>query len=162
MSSTVTFGLPKPPAYSRMKRSAGVSGLRQRQPVVFVDQLAAGQRDFKPVGAGRLARAGDERARRAAGVFDVGRHVVLNLDVVPAAKPAERAHADRHAADPLPQIEVVRRLIEQNAAAVRRPRRAPRTGIVITLRAQPIGDDDAGALDARPARRSQSSRFIFR
>ena len=120
----------------------------QRQPSVFVDQLAARQGDFKPIGSGRLARAGDECARRAASIFDIGRHVVLDLDVMPAAEPAECAHTNRHAADPLPQIEIVRRLIEQNAAAVRRPCRAPRTGIVITLRAQPIGDDDAGALDA--------------
>ena len=111
------------------------------------DQLALVQIDLKAVGAGRVGGGGHEHAGRAVGILDVRGHVVLNLDVVPLALLAERAHLGGHAADPLPQVEVVRALVQQNAAAFAFPRRAPRAGIVVALGAEPVGDDPVGAAD---------------
>ena len=75
----------------------------------------------------------------------VGGDVVLHLDVVVAAERREGAHPVGHAEKPLPQVKVVRTLVEQHAAALARPRRAPAARAVIGLRAEPVGD---GPLDA--------------
>ncbi len=52
---------------------------------------------------------------------------------------------NRHSAYPLPQIELVRALIEQHSAALPRPRRAPCARIVVCLRSVPIRDKPARA-----------------
>ena len=57
-------------------------------------------------------------------------------------------HRHGHAADPLPEVELMRTLVEQDAAALARPGGAPVAGIVVGLRAIPVGDDPVGAADA--------------
>ena len=64
---------------------------------------------------------------------------------MPFAEVHLRLDLFRHTADPLPQIEVVRTLIEQHAAALAAPGRPPGTRIVIRLRTVPVGDDPACA-----------------
>ena len=122
-------------------------GAAEEQAAVLQQQLSAVHGELKPVGAGRLAGAGHKQTRRAVCVLHIGGHVVLHLDVVPAAQAAERAQPHRHAANPLPEIEAVHRLIEQHAAALALPGRAPGAGIEIALRAEPVGHDHARAAD---------------
>ena len=59
---------------------------------------------------------------------------------MPFAETAERTHSfGFHSGYPLQKIELVRTLIEQYAAALARPGCAPRSAVVITLRAVPVG-----------------------
>ena len=60
---------------------------------------------------------------------------------------AERLHRLGHSAYPLQKIEIVRALVEKNAAALSRPRRAPVAAVIIILRAVPVGYDPVDALD---------------
>ena len=60
---------------------------------------------------------------------------------------AKRAQTNRHTHQPLPEIELVRVLVEQHAAAFPFPGGAPAAGVVVTLRAIPVGDDPVGAAD---------------
>ncbi|MPN06677.1 hypothetical protein SDC9_153933 [bioreactor metagenome] len=53
----------------------------------------------------------------------------------------------RHAEEPLPQIKLVRTLVEQYAAAFAPPGRPPVAGVVIVLAAEPVGDDPADSPD---------------
>ena len=121
--------------------------------VLFADDLPARAQHLEAVGARGVRRGGDERARRAVCKFEVGRHVVLRFDVVPFAEMAEGVHLIRHAADPLQQVELVRALVQQHAAAFALPRGPPAARIVIILRAEPVGDDPVHAADLadRPA-----------
>ena len=61
------------------------------------------------------------------------------------AETAHRADAERHPEHPLPEIEVVRGLIEQHAAAFTGPSRAPAAGGVVGIRPEPVGDRPAQA-----------------
>ena len=115
--------------------------------VVLGDDLAPVSRDLQPVRPGRVSRGRDEHARRPVGVLHEGGDVVFDFDVVVFSEVAERAHAGRHAADPLPQVEVVRALVGQHAAALAGPRGAPAAGVIVTLGPEPGGDDVVGALD---------------
>ena len=63
-------------------------------------------------------------------------------------------HRNRHAADPLPQIQIVRALVEQHAAPFARPCGAPAAGIIIGLRPIPVGDQPVGAFDRTHLARS--------
>ena len=60
---------------------------------------------------------------------------------------AEAAHARGHAAEPLQRVEIVQALVEQHAAALALPGRAPAAARVIGLGAKPIGDDPVDAHD---------------
>ena len=53
---------------------------------------------------------------------------------------AERAYSFRHSEYPLPKIEIVRRLIQQNSAALAVPCSPPAARIVVSLGAVPVGD----------------------
>ena len=53
----------------------------------------------------------------------------------------------RHAGQPLQQVEVVRALVEQHAAALALPGGAPAAGGVVGLGAEPVGDDPVDAAD---------------
>ena len=50
-------------------------------------------------------------------------------------------NAHGHSADPLPQVQIVRALVQKNASAFSTPGRAPGSGIIICLRAVPVGND---------------------
>ena len=115
--------------------------------VVLADDLAHVAADLQAVGAGGVAGGGDEDAGRAVRVLQVGGDVVLDLDVVPLALVQEGAHAAGHAAEPLHKVELVRALVEQHAAALAVPGGAPGAGVIVVLRAVPIGDDPVDALE---------------
>ena len=116
----------------------GHAQLLQRQRAAVAQKRAALHHDFQPVVARHVAGGGDKHARRAVFEFHIGRHVVLNLDVVPLSVVREGAHAHGHAYHPLQKVKVVRALVQQNAAALAVPRGAPRAGIVVVLRAEPV------------------------
>src|SRR5438034_306726 len=83
------------------------------------------------LGAGRFAGGGDENAGGAIGPFEVSGDVVLDFDVMEAAELAKAAHPRRHSAEPDEQVDIVRALVEQDAAAFAAPGRAPAaTGVV--------------------------------
>lgn len=63
------------------------------------------------------------------------------------AETAVSADAFREAEHPLEEIEVVRALVEQHAAALAGPSRAPAAGAVVGLGAEPICDDPIHAAD---------------
>ena len=50
------------------------------------------------------------------------------------------ADLDRQPEEPLEEVEVVRTLVQQHAAALSGPGRAPRTAVVIALGTEPVGD----------------------
>ena len=60
-----------------------------------------------------------------------------NLDVVERPEAADRADLARHHAveHPLEEVEVVRALVRQHAAALARPGRAPAAAVVVGLAA---------------------------
>ncbi len=107
---------------------------------VLDNQTAAVAADFQTVGAGRLAGRRNEEAGRAVGILEIGRDLVLYLDVVALAEVAEGAHAYRHAAQPLQEVEIMRALVQQHAAALALPGGTPPPAIVVELRAEPVGD----------------------
>ena len=111
------------------------------------NQLPTVQGNLKAIGSRRVAGRGDKGAGRAVRVLDVGSDIVLHLDIMPASKVHMRVNLDRHAAYPLPEIEVVRALIEQHTTALSAPGGAPFARIIIRLRAIPVGDDPTGAAD---------------
>ena len=115
--------------------------------VVFVNELAALGGDLEAVGAGGFAGGGDEHAGGAVGEFEVSRDVVLDFNAVIFAETAVGADAFRETEHPLEEIEVVRALVEQHAAALAGPSRAPAAGAVVGLGAEPICDDPIHAAD---------------
>ena len=115
-------------------------------PVVLADYLCAVERYFKSVRAGCVAGRRDEHAGRAVGIFGVYGHIVLNFNVVPLADGALRLNGCGHAGYPLPQVELMRALVEQDAAALAAPGCAPSAGIIICLRAVPVGDEPVEAM----------------
>jgi hypothetical protein len=118
-----------------------------RPRAVLDDDLAPIAEDLEPVGTGDVVRAGDERARGAVAVVDQRGDLVLHRDV--PADPISELGIDglRDAADPLPEVELVRRLVDEDAAPLAAPGGAPRTGVVVPLRPPPGGDDPVGAPD---------------
>ena len=123
----------------------------QMQRTAVRGQCAAIAHDFKAVRAGRIPGRGNKGSGRAVRVLHVRCHVILHLDVVPFAKVHPGIDKARHTANPLPQIQVMRALIEQNAAALARPRGTPRARIIVRLVPVPVGNNPAGAPD-RPQR----------
>ena len=114
---------------------------REGDLVVFVNDFAAFASDFEAVGAGGFAGGGDEHARGAVGEFHVRGDVVFDLDFVVFAETAMGADAHGHAENPLEKIEVMRALVEKDAAALAGPGGAPAAGGVVGLGAKPVGDD---------------------
>ena len=69
--------------------------------------LPLSPRISKPVGAGEVVGAGDEGAGGAVAVVDQGGDLVLDGDVAAESEAELGVHRRRHAADPLPQVELV-------------------------------------------------------
>ena len=125
-------------------KADGILGRFQPPPfqhTVLQDKLTLCAGNFQPVRAGHLAGGGNEHAGRTVRVFGKNRRVVLDLYVVVASHVAVAGHALRHTADPLPQVKIVGRLVQQHAAALARPGGTPRTGIIVMLGAIPVCDD---------------------
>ena len=71
--------------------------------------------------------------------------IVFDFDVVVFAKFGDGVDARRLADEPAEQVEVVRALVEQDAAALAFPCRAPAAGVVVGLGAVPVGDSPTHA-----------------
>src|ERR1043166_5653929 len=82
---------------------------REREFVAFEYDFAAGADDFETVGAWGFAGRGDESASRAVRIFQISRDIVLDFDVVEAAKLAKAADTRRHSKQPLHRIQIVQR-----------------------------------------------------
>src|SRR5690606_1385582 len=115
--------------------------------VVLIDDAAALGGDLQAVGAGGFAGGGDEDAGGAVLEGHGGGDVVLDLDVVVFAELTVGAQRHGQAEHPLEKVEVVRALVEQHAAALAAPGRAPAAGGVVGLGAEPICDDPVDATD---------------
>src|SRR5690606_37205589 len=111
------------------------------------DDLALVAQDLEAVGADDVVGGGDEGAGDAVAVVGEDRRLVLDGDVAAEAEAELRRHGRRHPADPLPQVELVGRLVDQHAAALAAPGRAPGALLVVDLRPVPGGDQPAGAAD---------------
>ena len=67
----------------------------------------------------------------------------------------------RHPADPLPQVQVVRRLVQQHAAALPDPGSPPFPAVIVVLGAVPVGYDPHASFDfPEPAPDNQRPRFL--
>src|SRR5689334_21204346 len=97
----------------------------EREPLTLQYHLASLAGHFESVGSGCLTGGGHEDSGRAAVVFEVGGYFVLDLDVVKAPEPADPTNPRGQTEHPLPEVEVVRALVEQHAAALSSPRRPP-------------------------------------
>ena len=120
---------------------------RKRQAATFANQFAARSGDFEAVRSGSLASRRHEHARRAVRIFEHGRDVIFNFDVMVFADAADGGHSGGHAAQPLEQIQIVRALVQQNTAAFAAPRRTPAAGAVVGFAAEPRRDDPVRPLD---------------
>ena len=106
----------------------------EAQLVVLIDELAVFADDLEAIGARGFAGGGDEYAGRAVRIFEICGHIVLDLDIVPLAKAAMRVDAARHhAGDPLEQVDLMRGLIVEHAAALALPCRAPAAAVEVIL-----------------------------
>ena len=114
--------------------------------IIFGYQFRLFQRDFQAVGAGSIGGGGDKYAGCAIGEFQICRHIILHLDIVPFSVMAEGAYPGGHSADPLQQIQIVRALIQKNAAAFSVPGGSPAAGVVVSLAAVPVRNQPAHAL----------------
>lgn len=109
--------------------------------VVFEDDFAHRPDDLETVAAGRFAGRRNENTGRAIFQFHVAGDIVLDFDVMKAAKLDEAADACGHAEEPLQHIELVQALIDKHAATFTLPGRAPTAAGVVGFRAEPIGDN---------------------
>src|SRR5699024_8611752 len=99
------------------------------------------------VGADGVVGAGDEAAGRAVFIGRDDGDVVLDVDLAVAAAQALGVHGLGDAADPLPQVELMRGLVDQDAAAFAAPGGAPFALLIVAVRAPPGVDDPVGAAD---------------
>ena len=103
-----------------------------------------------------FASRGDEDA---GGTITKGHHcgdVIFDFDVVPLATTCHRVNAGWHAKEPLPEVELVRALIQEDTATFAGPCRAPTARGVIGFGSEPISDDPIHPADFLLIRRHQS------
>ena len=113
----------------------------------FDDNFAFVTQDFEAVGAKQVMGAGDENAAGTIGVFGQGDDIVFDGDVALVAKLELGGHGCRHAADPLPQVELVWCLVDEHATAFATPGSTPGTLVIIGLWTPPGGDHPGRAAD---------------
>ena len=114
---------------------------------VFADQFSTLAVNLQPVGSRQVTCGCGEHACSAVFEFQVSRYVIFNLNMMPFPFMALCLHLDRHTAQPDQQIQLVRALIQQNAAAFSCPCGPPGSGIIILLGSVPVRHDPAHALD---------------
>src|SRR5262249_17078953 len=90
---------------------------------------------------------GNESAGGAVLVFEISGDVIFDFDLVKAAELAKAADFSGHAQKPLHDVEVMKTLVEEHAAAFTLPGRAPAAAGVVGFGAEPIGHDPAHADD---------------
>ena len=117
-------------------------GDRDRLGVVD-DDLARVEKNLEPVGADQVVGAGGEGAGGAVAEVDQRGHFVFDGDVALEPEGQLGEHRLGHPAQPLPQIELVRGLVDQHAAPLAAPGGAPGALVVVALRTPPRGDDPA-------------------
>ena len=121
--------------------------LPHSQLVTLCHQLCLVHLDLKAVGAAAVTGGGDEHTGCAVFVLDISRDIVFHLNIMPLAILHMGMDLDGHAADPLPQIQLVGALVHQNTATLTGPGGPPIAGIVISLGAIPVGDEPVGTAD---------------
>src|SRR5688572_7457485 len=108
---------------------------------MFENQFSFFTRDLEPVCAGGFTRRRNENSGAAVWILKIGGDIVLDFNLMKPAQLAKAPDPRRTSAQPLQHIQVVRALIEQNAAALPFPGRPPAPAAVVGLGAIPIGDD---------------------
>ena len=111
------------------------------------DQASAFQCDFETVCTRCICSCGDENTGCTIFKFEICGNIILNFNIMPFSIMAESTNAGWKTADPLQEVEIVRALVQKNAAAFAVPGSAPFAGIVVRLRAVPVGDDPVHAFD---------------
>src|SRR3954471_15445775 len=95
----------------------------------FGDNSTTVAGDFQTVGSRGFAGRCDEMSDRAVGEFDDGGHFIFPFNGVICADSADGGDAlRRKAGDPPDLVEVVRTLVDQDAATFAGPCRAPTAG----------------------------------
>lgn len=89
----------------------GILQLKNRELAVFTEDRRPVEHNLKPVRAGEFAGGGDENAGRTVWILHIGGHVVLHLNLMEVPLLAEGSHLGGHAANPLPQVKVMRALV---------------------------------------------------
>ena len=108
---------------------------------VLGNQLTAIHLDLKTVSAAGIAGRSYKYTGRTVLIFYISGNIVFNLNIMPLAIVQMRMDLDWHAADPLPQVQLMGALIQQHAAAFPCPGSTPCAGIIISLGAVPVGND---------------------
>ncbi len=101
---------------------------------------------LKSVCSGEFTCRCDEHACRTVRVLCHSGNIVFYLDVVILAVFAVRVDRGRHTEYPLPQVKVVRALIEKNTAAFACPCSSPSAAVVVRLSSVPVGYDPYASL----------------
>src|SRR5690606_13352975 len=108
------------------------------------DDLALVEEQLEAVGADDVVGRGHEVAGDALAEVDERVDLVLGGDVALEAEGELREDLLRGAGEPLPQVQLVGSLVDEHAAALAAPGRAPLGLVVVALRAPPRGDDPGG------------------
>ena len=108
---------------------------------VLTDDLAHLKGQFQTIGTGSVAGSGDKHAGCAVLILQIGGHIILHFNIVPLRLMTEGTYLRRHPAQPLQQIQLMRALIQQHAAAFSVPCSLPARRIIIALGAIPVSHD---------------------
>src|SRR5215212_645019 len=111
----------------------------------FVDHdLAAVAEDLEPIGAHHVVRCGDKDSGAAAAVVDQRGDLVLDRYVAAETVGHLGVYRLGDAADPLPEVELVRSLVDQNPTTFAAPGASPCALVVVDLGTPPGRDDPTG------------------
>src|SRR5207249_4426489 len=101
--------------------------------IVLQNQFAAFTDQFKTVAARGLAGGGYKHSGGAIGPFQISCHVVLHLNIVVPAKRAKTTNPRGSPDQPGEHIQVVRALVEQDAAALPLPSGPPAAAGIVSF-----------------------------
>ena len=79
-------------------------------------------------------------------VFQVAGDIIFDFDIVVLADGCEPGYPLGHADEPLVQVQIMGTLVQEHPAAFTFPGGAPAAVVVVTLGAEPVGDNPGGAL----------------
>ena len=101
--------------------------------------------DLQVVRSHHVVGRGDEDARAVTPVVEHGGDVVVHGDVVREAEGRLGVDAPGRPAEPLPQVDLVGRLIDEDAAPLASPRAPQGRAVEVPLEPEPVGDHPGAA-----------------
>ena len=111
------------------------------QPAVFQHELSPVAGNLQPVGSRVFTRRSDKHRPCPAVVFADDRRVVIHADVMVFPEIHRSIDAVRNPENPLPEIKIMRGLVQQDASAFSGPGCAPGTRFIVRLCAVPVRDN---------------------